>query len=346
MTKRYLLAAFCAFAVGLPAARAAETFNVGEAPFISGGPFYIARDKGYFAKVGLDVHTSSFNDGALAVPALISGELDVSLVTLSAGMFNSVAKGAPLVIILDRGNNTNGRGGGVINVSNEIHAAGLKSGADLAMLKGKKFGVTAVGSVNQYESALAMIKAGLDPRTDVQWVTGVAPPDLGKMLGRNLVDAIDLSYQYGVFADATGLGPLLPDGITTDDGTQTAVYAALKDTIVKRHDAVVRFAMAIMFAAKEFNAAAADPDKYPETVALLAQAAAAGKPELLKSFAPHWTYASEDGMPNVDSIMKMQDFWVDYFHLAEKKTATDQLFDLSIAKEAGTRLAKDHPFGP
>ena len=36
-----------------------ETIHVGEGPFISGGPYFIARDKGYFAKLGLDVNEAS-----------------------------------------------------------------------------------------------------------------------------------------------------------------------------------------------------------------------------------------------------------------------------------------------
>jgi hypothetical protein len=43
--------------------------------------------------------------------------------------------------------------------------------------------------------------------------------------------------------------------------------------------------------------------------------------------------------------MKMQDFWSgDKFHYVEKKVTTDQLFDLSIAKEAKERLEREKPF--
>jgi NitT/TauT family transport system substrate-binding protein len=44
--------------------------------------------------------------------------------------------------------------------------------------------------------------------------------------------------------------------------------------------------------------------------------------------------------------MKMQDFWSGKaFHLVERKVTRDQLFDLSIAKEAKERLEREHPFG-
>src|SRR6185503_2454470 len=105
-----LRARFSAFAFLLSAmlptmqepAAAADRIRVGEGPFITGGAFYVARDKGYFQKVGLDIDT--FIDGAMAVPSMVAGELDMTFMTPNASLFNSVAKGAPLVVILDRGN--------------------------------------------------------------------------------------------------------------------------------------------------------------------------------------------------------------------------------------------------
>ena len=102
--------------------------------------------------------------------------------------------------------------------------------------------------------------------------------------------------------------------------------------------------MAIMYAAREFNAAAGAPAERPDTVALLAKATMQGKTDMLTSFAPHWTATSEDGLPSTDAILRMQDYWVDYFHLASEKLPASQLFDLSIAKEARQRLDRDHPF--
>ena len=44
--------------------------------------------------------------------------------------------------------------------------------------------------------------------------------------------------------------------------------------------------------------------------------------------------------------MSMQDFWSGkYFNFVEKKVTREQLFDLSIAKEAQARLEKEKPFG-
>src|SRR5690349_13545304 len=326
-------------------ARAADRIRVGEGPFITGGAFYIAREKGYFAKLGLEIDTKTFIDGAMAVPSMVAGELDLTFMTPNASLFNSIAKGAPLVVILDRGNNRKGFAYTLVNVTQALYDAGVHSMADFAKLKGKRMGVGALGSINQYNLAQALLKAGLDPAKDVQWVVNISQPDLMKMLGQGQVDATNLAWQFGVFAQQNKWGPI----VVTDDqvvpDAAIGMYAARKEFLDKSHDVAVRFAMAYLHAVPEFNAAAQAPDKHPDVVEILAKNTALNKPELVKAIAPHWSYINEDGVPLADSVMAMQDFWSGkYFQYVEKKVTREQLFDLTVAKEAKARLDKEKPF--
>ena len=330
---------------GLAPAQAKDVVRVGEGPFITGGGFFVAQEKGYFDKLGITVEPKMFIDGALAVPSLISGEIDISFMTANAGLFNSIAKGAPLVFVLDRGNNKKGRGYTVINVTKELYDGGVKSLTDFAKLKGKRIGLSATGSINQYLFARALQKAGLDPRKDVTWVTNVPQPDLMKMLGQKQVDATDLAYQFGFFAQNNKWGPIVAVDDQIDPDGAVGLYAARTAFIKDHRDVMVRFAMAYLQGVKEFNAAAGAPDQHPDIVEILAKRTALKKPELVKAIAPNWSYTNEDGIPNVKSVMAMQDYWSDYFHLVEKKVPEDKLFDLSIAKEAVKRLAAEKPFG-
>jgi NitT/TauT family transport system substrate-binding protein len=338
------LAAVVAVAAGR--GEAADLVRAADGPFITGGAFYIARDKGYFKKLGLEIDTKQFADGALAVPSLVSGELDITFMTASASLFNSIAKGAPLVVILDRGNNRPGYAYTVLNVSQKLYDEGIRSLADVAKLKGKRVGVNALGSINHFNAAQALIKAGLDPTKDVQWIMNVPQPDMMKMLGQDQVDATDLAYQFGFFAQNNKWGPIIATGDKVAPNSEIATIAVRKDFLARNRDAVIRFAMAYLQAAKEFNAAAAAPDKHPEIVDILAKNTALNKPELVKAIAPNWGYIAEDGLPLVDSIMEMQDFWSGkHYQLVEKKVSREQLFDLSIAKEAKARLDQEKPFG-
>ena len=327
-------------------AHAADVLRVEDGPFISGGGYYIAREKGYFKKLGIDIQHREFIDGAASVPSFVSGEVDLGGMTAAAGLFNSVAKGAPLVIILDRGHNRPGFGYTVTNVSQDMYDQGVHSLADFAKLKGKRIGVGALGSINQYNLAIALGKAGLNPATDVKWTVNVGQPDLMKMLGQKQLDATDLAYQFGYFAQNNKWGPIVANGDEIAPGMAIADIAVRKDYLQQHRDVVIRYAMAYLQGVKEFNAAAAAPDKHMDIVDILARTTALNKPELVKAIAPHWSYINADGTPPVDEIMKMQDFWSGgAFHLVEKKVTREQLFDLSVAKEAKARLEREKPFG-
>jgi NitT/TauT family transport system substrate-binding protein len=334
----------CAALTPMERARADDIVRVGEGPFITGGGFYVANARGYFKKMGLDIQVQKFNDGALAVPAMLAGELDITLMTANASFFNSIAKGAPLVVVLDRGHNRPGYGYLAVNVTQELYDQGIHSAADFSKLKGKKIGVGAVGSINQYNTARALQKAGLDPRKDVQWITGVSQPDLMKMLGKKQVDVTDLAYQFGFFAQNNKWGPIVANGDQIEPNSSIGVYAVNRDFLQKKRDVIVRFAIAYLQGVKEFDAAAKAPDKNPEILEILAKNTFLNKPELVKAIAPHWSYTSEDGIPPIDSIMAMQDYWADYFVYVEKKVIRAQLFDLSVAKEAKKRLDQEKPF--
>src|SRR5262249_60615736 len=108
-------------------ALAADLVRMSDGPFISGGGYYIAREKGYFKKLGIEVQHREFIDGAMSVPAFVSGELDIGGMTASAALFNTVAKGVPLVIILDRGHNRPGFGYTVTHGPPETHDQGGRS---------------------------------------------------------------------------------------------------------------------------------------------------------------------------------------------------------------------------
>ncbi|HEX4411368.1 MAG TPA: ABC transporter substrate-binding protein [Xanthobacteraceae bacterium] len=338
------IAALAMLAGSFSQARADDVLRIGEGPFITGGGFLVANEKGYFKKLGIQIEPKMFIDGQQAVPSLIAGELDMTFMTANASLFNSVARGAPLVVILDRGDNKPGRGYTVVNVSNQMADSGIKTIADLAKLKGKKIGVSGTGSINQYTTSLALQKAGLDPRKDVQWIFNVPQPDLMKMLGQNQVDATDLAYQFGFFAQKNGWGPMIATGDKIDPDGTIGVYATRQSLLKEKRDVLVRFAVAYLQGAKEFNAAAGDPDGHPDIVEILAKTTALQKPETVKAIAPYWSYVNEDGLPNIASIMKMQDYWADYYDYIEKKVPEERLFDTSIAKEAKRRLDAEKPF--
>jgi NitT/TauT family transport system substrate-binding protein len=325
---------------------AADLVRVGEAPFLGGGPFYIAREKGYFKKLDLEIETRRFDSGPSVARAIVAGELDLALIPPDASLFNSVAKGAPLVVVLDGGRNRRGFGSTVISVTQPLHEAGITSVRDFERLKGKKFGVPALGSVNQYNASFSLTVAKLDPSKDVEWIAGVPQTELMHMLEREEVAAADLAYQLGLLAQNNKWGTIVVNDDVIVPDAQISVFAAHRAFLAKNRDAAIRFAVAYLRAIGDFNAAAIDPWAHSDIVDILAQSIPLGAAELIRASAPNWSYIADDGVPLVKSILDIQDILsAKHFGPIEKKVSRQQLFDFNIAKEAKARLAKDKPFG-
>jgi NitT/TauT family transport system substrate-binding protein len=346
LDRRRLLAGSAAlgFIAAVPAiARAQEPrakIRLGLVRLISSGPIFIAEAKEFFNKVNLDVEFSYFADGALAMPALVAGELDLTASTLNAGVFNTVAKGAPFKLILDRGMEKPGSGSMTIVASNAMAEAGYKVGKG-AMLKGKRIAIQAPGSIDQYLLGRDAEKAGLDPRTDLNWSSGMPYPDIIKIMGAGQADAANIPVPLAYLAERNKVGKIVGTGADIEPNAQLACWVMSSRFLTANKSAAVRFAMVHTHAARLFNKAAASTDA--EVVKIISDATRVPAP-LIERAAPRWTWYDDEGMPNVESIMAQFRFLSQSMRLVSGNVTPDMLFDLSPAREASARLKSANPF--
>jgi NitT/TauT family transport system substrate-binding protein len=326
-------------------AQGAETINIGLSPYINQATVFMANDLGYFSKMGLEIRMKIFMDGALVVAPMLSGEVEIGIMTPNAGFFNALHRGGPFRAFLCNGQGRRGRAVTAVVVRSDHYGAGIKSLEDLRKMKGKIAAVGAAGSINQYSLGSALKLAGLDPVHDVQWQTTVAQPDIVKQLGQNQVDMAEITYHLAYLAEKQGFCRILfsRDQILPD--SQTAIHTVRDDTLQRRRETVVRYAMCCIAAGRLFNQTATDPDKHSDMLHLIVKSILPHDEQLLKAVAPHWEWIAEDGVPNVTSIMAEQDFWADTFGMVEQKVPRERIIDLSIAKEASHRLNAEKPFG-
>jgi NitT/TauT family transport system substrate-binding protein len=325
----------------LRAAEPRERIRIGLVPLISSGPIFIAEAQKLFEKVGLDAELKYFADGALAMPALVAGELDVTASTLNAGLFNTVAKGAPFKLILDRGSEKPGHGSMTIVASNAIYDAGYHSANDGAKLKGKKIAIQAPGSIDQYLLGRAAQKAGLDPRTDLDWSSGMPYPDMIKLMGAGRADAANIPVPLAFLAEKNKVGKIVGPGSDIEPNAQLACWVMSGKFLAEKRSAAVRFAMVHTHAARLFDQAAEAKDA--DVVKIIAAATKVPEP-LIAAAAPRWTWYDHDGMPNVQSVMDQHKFFTDAMKLVTGMVSPDTMFDLGPAKEAAERLKMANPF--
>ena len=345
--RRHLLAGAAALGAVAPIrrARAQEPrakIRLGVVPLISSGPIFLAQARGFFDKVNLDVEIKYFADGVLAMPALVAGELDATVSTLNAGLFNTVSKGAPFKLMLDRGSEKPGSGSMTIAASNAMVAAGMTAPNKMALLKGKKIAIQAPGGIDQYLLGLGVQRAGLDPRTDVDWSTGLAYPDIVKAMGAGQADAANVPVPLGFLVERNNFGKLVFSGWEIEPNAQLACWAMSEAYLKGNKSAAVRFAMVHTHAGRLYNKAAAAKD--PDVIKIISEATKV-PPPLIEAAAPRWTWFFDDGMPNIESCMAQGKFWSGPMRLVSGSVTKEQLFDLSAAEEANRRLASSNPFG-
>ncbi|HEX5509066.1 MAG TPA: ABC transporter substrate-binding protein [Pseudolabrys sp.] len=346
LDRRHLLSGSAA--VGLAATfprrlRAQEPrtkIRIGLVRLISSGPIFIAEARKFFDKVNLDVELKYFADGALAMPALIAGELDLTASTLNAGLFNAVAKGAPYKLILDRGIEKPGSGSMTIVASNKMIEAGYTSVDKAKLLKGKKIAIQAPGSIDQFLFGRAAEKAGLDPIHDLNWSSGMPYPDMIKLMGVGQADAANIPVPLAFLAEKNKVGKIIGAGSDIEPNAQLACWVMSSKFLSENKSAAIRFAMVHTYAGRLFNKAAAAKD--PDVVKIIADATKVPAPLIVKA-APRWTWFDEQGMPNVDSCLAQGKFW-NKIRLVNATVGKDRLFDLSPAIEADARLSKSNPF--
>jgi ABC-type nitrate/sulfonate/bicarbonate transport system substrate-binding protein len=157
-------------------AGAAEKVSLAYTQTLYSAQVIIAREKGYFAKHGIDLDPKLFTAGRLTLDAVMAGAADICT-TAETPMTAAVMAQRPIAIIARLAKAT---------PTTLVHAdAGIGSIQDL---KGKKLGVTA-GTGSEVYVYSVLEKAGLKP-SDVTYVN-LRPEDMPGALANRSVDAIN-----------------------------------------------------------------------------------------------------------------------------------------------------------
>ena len=138
------------FAASIAASRARaatmQPLSLGLLHTLSPAPFYIAKERGYFANNGIDLTFRFFEAAQPIAAAAVAGDIDVGVTALTGGFYNLAEKGT-LTVIGGAMHEQKGYEGSAIIVSNKAFEAGLTSPAKLA---GHSFAITQYGSSFHY----------------------------------------------------------------------------------------------------------------------------------------------------------------------------------------------------
>ena len=193
-------------------------------------PFYVAMQKGFFAKYGIEAEPVDFQGGAKVQQAMVAGAIDLSVSGATDMAF--IAKGAPELAVAEEV-------GAPLNFGFITpYDSPIKSANDL---KGRKIGVTSVGSLTQW-LVLRLIQQKRWAPEDITFVTtGGDPASQTAALVTGQVDGIMTSSALGLQLELSKRGRLVfPASAIVPDFVSAAIFAS-SQILRDNPDAVRRF---------------------------------------------------------------------------------------------------------
>jgi len=241
MTKRlsrpviFLLCASLAASVATPSARAQTPLEKLRVAYTVIAPtqatIWTAQELGLYAKHGLDVDLVLLVGAPLAVAALVGGETPIAHAGASAVITSNLA-GSGAVLVAGGAN----RFPYVLFVTDQIKR--------IEDLKGKKFGVSRIGSADNAAAVTVLEKYGVK-ENDLTYVQAGSIPARLAAMQSNALQATLLQAPETLKAKELGLRALL-DFTKLDVEWQLNGVAATRDYIKKKPDTVRRFLRAFI----------------------------------------------------------------------------------------------------
>lgn len=215
-----------------------KTLNVGYIPIVAALPLYAAVDQGYFREEGLEVKMTPMAGGAVIVPAMIGGSLDVGFSAYDV-VITARARGMDVVIIAPSAREIGPPQPYVAIIVRKD--SGIKSAKDL---EGKTFAVNVIKSIVWFTASEWMAINGADPKK-VNWVELPFPNQDGA-LRTNRIDAFTSVDPFQTIAlDKGGTEILGAPFAAAHPKLPVAGFAATGDWVKKNRDLTQQVARAL-----------------------------------------------------------------------------------------------------
>ncbi len=194
-------------------------------------PIWVVQEKGFLKKQGLDAEVISITASPIALQAMLAGELDV-IVTSVTTLVSSRLAGADIVMIM-----------GMVPTFVD-HIITLPSITKVEQLKGKTGGVNRIGSTSDLGLRLALRKLGVDPEKEAKIVTSGGNPERFAALSKGVVQFTIMPEPFVREAEKLGFKDFLDIGSLKIPFWWNAVLT--RESIIKaKRPTVLKFARAM-----------------------------------------------------------------------------------------------------
>jgi NitT/TauT family transport system substrate-binding protein len=226
-----------------PTASAQEKIRLGVLPFSESLAAIIADKQGFFKDEGLEVEITKFDSGAIAIPVLQSGRMDIVLSNTIA-TFQAIEQGLDAAILAP---------GAIVRDSPPDTTTALivlkDSIKSLKDLEGKRIAVNVINSSAWLHMVAALEKHGVD-RSKVRFAEVPFPQMNDPLLNRQL-DAVGQVEPFRSALMATGKAEIVSwTYVETAPNTDITQYIALKPWAEKNKAMAAKFVRALIKGAK------------------------------------------------------------------------------------------------
>lgn len=195
---------------------------------------YVAVEKGFFKKYGLDVEVVEFRGDNTHVKALLSGDIDLSINMGATEGIVGAAKKVPIKLWV------------VANPITPYHLiARREAGTTLQALAGKSVAVSGIGAISYHIPRIVMERSGVDPEKFKYVVVG-SPADRFKAL---VAGKVDVTVVTNTEVAKLGSYPDIIDIVNVPKVVPEIPYEfgmAKDDYIQKNQDTLYKLAKAII----------------------------------------------------------------------------------------------------
>jgi NitT/TauT family transport system substrate-binding protein len=283
-------------------AQGPQKVKIGVLKLTSSAVLFLGAERGYFKEFGIDPELVYFQAAQPIAVALASGDIDVGATGLTAGLYNIVAGGVPIWIVADKGREWPDYNLTALVVRKDLHDNGVRT---MKELKGRKIGVTQIGSTFHYNVGRYLEKEGMAPG-DVELVPLQALPALNDALAAKRVDAVATAEPFVSRLEASGAGvTIVQTGDTFPWQIATVMYSA---KFAKDRKAAVAFMKGYAKSSRAyFDAVLAKKSgpAFDEVVTLTAKYTGAS-PDLIRKGFP---YQDRDGRLMPGDVGRQTAWW-------------------------------------
>jgi NitT/TauT family transport system substrate-binding protein len=283
-------------------AQGPQKVKLGVLKLTSSAVLFLGAEKGYFKEFGIEPEFVYFQAAQPIAVALASGDIETGATGLTAGLYNIVAGGVKIWIVADKGREWPDYNLTALVVRKDLFDNGVRT---MRELKGRKIGVTQIGSTFHYNVGRYLEKEGM-AAGDVELVPLQALPALNDALAARRVDAAATAEPFVSRLEAAGAGvTIVQTGDTFPWQIATLMYS---DAFAKDRKRAVAFMKGYVKSSRHyFDAVLARKSgpAFDEVVAITARYTGAS-PDLIRKGFP---YQDRDGRLMPGDVGRQTAWW-------------------------------------